>query len=781
MSRMNSQDAQQRSVKPHESAVAHVTGKARYTDEMAMPAGALFLAPVMSASAHARIKSIECAAARTMPGVIEVYTAADIPGRNNIGPIALDEELLPTHTISFYGQAVAYVLAKTQLEAESAAKAIAVNVEPLEAVLSFDDAQRTGSYHSEPKRMLRGDALAALKASEHRLQGRLESGGQDHFYLETHASWAYVDSEDTLRVFSSTQHPSETQHMVAHVLGLTYAQVVVSCLRMGGGFGGKETQANQFAAMVALASFKTRKPVRIKLKREADMSLTGKRHPFRTDYDVGFDAQGRLCGLIATLIADAGWSLDLSPPVLTRAMAHIDNAYFLPAAEIVGLMAKTNKVSNTAFRGFGGPQGMLVIEEIISRIAQYLQLPPAVVRQRNFYRDGCEITPYGQSVRDANGELRMQRVWDELIQLSNFDDRQTALKHWNDSHHEKKRGLAITPVKFGISFNKVQYNQAGAHVLIYVDGTVQINHGGTEMGQGLHSKMLAVASRTLGIDTSRIRVMTTSTEQVPNTSATAASAGADLNGQAIKQACQTLQERISSVLRSAWNLSKDEVLICKDGLWQKADGETLCPFLESIQRSYDARVSLAATGFYATPNLSWDLHTNQGSPFFYFAYGAAACEVEIDCYTGEWRLLKTDIVHDVGDSLNALIDTGQIEGGFAQGMGWLTMEELFWDVNGRLRTIAPSTYKIPTISELPNCLIGDFNVHLLKGASQPGVIYGSKAVGEPPFMLAISVREALRAAISASHTSNSDFVALACPATPEAILRAVAQHQLHQA
>jgi xanthine dehydrogenase large subunit len=441
-------------------------------------------------------------------------------------------------------------------------------------------------------------------------------------------------------------------------------------------------------------------------------------------------------------------------------------------------MAKTNKVSNTAFRGFGGPQGMLVIEEIISRIAHTLQLPADLVRQRNFYRESCELTPYGQNVRDANGEFRMQRLWDELIERSSFQQRQDQLQLWNRAHPSRKRGLAITPVKFGISFNKVQYNQAGAHVLVYADGTVQINHGGTEMGQGLHSKMLAVASRTLGIAMDRIRVMTTSTEQVPNTSATAASAGTDLNGQAIRQACETIQMRIANVLRNAWNLPNGAELTCHDGQWQSADGAHCCSFVESVHRSYDARVGLAATGFYATPNLSWDLHTNQGSPFYYFAYGAAVCEVEIDCFTGEWKLLQTDVLHDVGDSLNQLIDVGQIEGGFAQGMGWLTMEELYWDASGRLRTVAPSTYKIPTISELPNCMEGKFNVHMLENAAQSGVIFGSKAVGEPPFMLAIAVREAIRNAIAASNKAKHEFVLLDCPATPEAILRAVTAHQM---
>jgi xanthine dehydrogenase large subunit len=767
------------SAMPHESAIAHVTGKARYSDEMAMPAGALFLVPVMSTVAHARLLSIDTNLARVAPGVVDVFTADDIPGRNNVGPIVEDEELLPDSLISFYGQALAYVLAQSQAQAEAAAKLVQIQYKALEPILNFDDAERLASYHGADKQMIRGDADYAISQSLHRLSGRVESGGQDHFYLETHASWAYVDSEGVVRVQASTQHPSETQHMVARVLGRRYFDVVVSCIRMGGGFGGKETQANQFAAMVALASVRSGKAVRCKLKREADMTLTGKRHPFRTDYEVGFDADGVLTGLSASLIADAGWSLDLSPPVLTRAMAHIDNAYYLPAVKIIGRMAKTNKVSNTAFRGFGGPQGMLVIEEILSHIANHLKLAPELVRQRNFYRQGLEVTPYGQAVRDANGELRMQGLWDRLLTNSKFEARKLSVARFNQSNQVRKRGLAITPVKFGISFNKVQYNQAGAHVLIYADGTVQINHGGTEMGQGLHSKMLAVASRTLGIAMDQIRVMPTSTEQIPNTSATAASAGADLNGQAIKQACETILARIIDVLRAHWQVADSIIIRCEEGMFS-SEGGLQCSFVEAIAKSYEARVSLAATGFYATPGLSWDLHTNQGSPFYYFAYGAAVCEVDIDRFTGEWKLLQTDIVHDVGDSLNALIDVGQIEGGFVQGMGWLTMEELFWDQSGRLRTVAPSTYKVPTISEVPDCLQGHFNVELLASAHQPGVIFGSKAVGEPPFMLALAVREALRAAVAAVNSGSQRFVQLPCPSTPQAILQAISAHEIDQ-
>ncbi len=765
---------------PHESAIGHVTGAARYTDELHMPAGCLSMMPVMATQAHARIVLLDVSAARLADGVIDVITAADIPGLNDTGAIVQDEPLLPSTTVEFYGQALAWIVAETDAQAMSAAKLVRFELAPLPPVLSFSDARAAQAYHMAPKTLVRGDAETALAQALHRISGVFESGGQDHFYLETHASWAYVDSENLLRVHASTQHPSETQHIVARVLGLAQHEVVVSCVRMGGAFGGKETQANAFAALVALAAVRTGKPVRIKLKREADMVLTGKRHPFQTDYKVGFDDAGRITALRAELTCDAGWSLDLSLPVLTRAMAHIDNAYYLPHVHLTGLMARTNKVSNTAFRGFGGPQGVLVIEEIVSAIARQLNLAPELVRARNFYggesgmEPGRDITHYGQPVRDANGGLRMQRIWELALRNGDYTERLTAVAAFNQNSPVRKRGVAITPVKFGISFNKVVYNQAGAHVLIYHDGSVHVNHGGTEMGQGLHSKMLAVAARTLGVAQNTIKIMVTSTEKVPNTSATAASSGADMNGQAVKNACDTILMRIFSVLRQQWNLSETAELLAENDQISSACGKQIS-FKDAVVLTYEARISLAATGFYATPGLSWDMDSNTGHPFFYFSCGAAVSEVEVDGYTGEWRLLAAHLVHDVGDSLNPLIDIGQIEGGFVQGMGWLTMEELVWDSNGRLKTVAPSTYKIPTISEVPDALSGQFSTTLLDNAAQPGVIYGSKAAGEPPLMLAISVREALRDAVASfASKPNRAPVMLACPSTPEAILRAVA-------
>lgn len=760
---------------PHESAIGHVSGAARYTDELMQPAGILSLYPICANQAHARILSLDLTAVRAAEGVVDVLDASCIPGRNDTGPIVHDEPLIAEQIVHYHGQPLAWVVAENAEQAKAAVKLARFELVALPAVLSFADARAHSAYHLPAKVLARGDADAALARAKHRLRGQIENGAQDHFYLETHASWAVLDSEGLMRVHSSTQHPSETQHIVAAVLGWPLHRVVVSCVRMGGGFGGKESQANAFAALAALAALRTGKAARIKLSRELDMSLTGKRHPFQSSYEVGFDEHGEICALRAELIADAGWSVDLSPPVLARAMTHVDNAYFLEHVHLTGLLARTNKVSNTAFRGFGGPQGMLLIEEILSAIARHLGLRPERVRARNFYRPDKAVTHYLQPV----GELRMERIWQQLQTQAQFAERLQTVQSFNSgaeaSASNRRRGLAITPVKFGISFNKVTYNQAGAHVLIYTDGTVQINHGGTEMGQGLHSKMLSVAARALGIDASHIRVMVTSTEQVPNTSATAASAGSDLNGQAVRAACETILARVDAQLRKHWQLPEHTVLRHENGLIYApgSDGPSMS-FSQAVALSYEARISLAATGYYATPGLSWDLQTYTGQPFYYFSYGAAVSEVEVDGYTGEWRLRAAHLLHDVGESLNPLLDIGQIEGGFVQGMGWLTMEELVWDSSGRLRTVAPSTYKIPTVSEVPDELHGDFSVQLLQDARQDGVIYGSKAVGEPPLMLALSVREALRDAVAAfAPQQNRQPTALACPSTPEAILQAI--------
>ncbi|MEO7935200.1 MAG: xanthine dehydrogenase molybdopterin binding subunit [Dokdonella sp.] len=757
-------------IERHESAIGHVSGRAVYTDEQHAPSGMLSVWPVQSPHAHARIVAIDAARARRMPGVHAVLTAADIPGENDTGPIVHDEPLIPADRVQFHGQAVAWVVADSEALAMVAASAVEVDYEPLPRCLSIVDAIARASFHCPPAKVERGDADAGMSNAAYRLRGELEVGGQDHFYLETQASWAQIDSEGLVQVTSSTQHPTETQVIVARVLGLPSNRVVCRSLRMGGGFGGKETQANPYAAIAALAAQVTRRPVRIKLSRGIDMQMTGKRHPFFARYEVGFNDQGMLHAMKIALFADGGWSVDLSPPVLMRAMVHIDNAYFCPNVEIEGLIAKTNLPSNTAFRGFGGPQGMLVGEEIIDRIARHLGLPPELVRERNFYREGesppRNVTPYGQTIRDNS----IPELWQQLKSSSTFDARRLEVATFNANHQQTKRGIAITPVKFGISFNKVEYNQAGALVHIYADGSVQLNHGGTEMGQGLHSKMLAVASRTLGISVDRIQIMVTSTDKVPNTSATAASSGSDLNGQAVKAACETLLARLAGVAAEKFQCKVEEVAFADDQVRVANAAQIKMAFAELVQAAYNARVSLSATGYYRTPGLSWNAQTGKGEPFYYFSCGAAVSEVEVCGYTGTHRLLRVDILHDVGDSLIESIDRGQIEGGFVQGLGWLTCEELRWSDAGKLLTDAPSTYKIPTNGEVPE----DFRVDFFKRSKAPEaqVIFGSKAVGEPPLMLAMSVREALRDAVAAF--GEARVVALASPATPEAIFNAIA-------
>ncbi len=748
----------------HESAVGHVTGKAVYTDEQRPPHGMLSVYPVLAPHAKARILEIDWTAAHQIPGCVTVLSAADVPGQNDTGVIVQDEPLFPTE-ISYWGQAVVWVVGETEQAAREAAAKVVVKYEPIEPILSIQAAVQAESFHTQPQVIRRGEPGLALAQAKHTLTGTVEMNGQDHFYLETQTSWVIPDGEGHYQVYASTQHPSETQTIVARVLGVPNNQVVVTCLRMGGGFGGKESQANPFAAVAAVAAHKTGRPVRIKLKRQHDMILTGKRHGFLGQYQVGFTADGQITALDLDLYCDGGWSLDLSPPVLLRAILHVDNAYYIPNLEVRGRIVKTNKASNTAFRGFGGPQGMIVMEDIVDRIARTLEIPPEVIRERNFYHGTGETntTHYRQEIFDN----RIARVWTEAKTKANFAERQAAVAQFNQANPYKKRGIAITPVKFGISFNKVQYNQAGALILVYTDGSIQLNHGGTEMGQGLHTKMLQVAATTLGVKIERFRMMPTSTDKVPNTSATAASSGSDLNGQAVKDACETIKSRLASVAANLLNLAPTALIFADDWIFCATDPSRRVTFTDVVQQAYNERISLSATGYYRTPEIFWDANTNTGKPFYYYAYGTAVSEVEVDGFTGTFKLRQVDIVHDVGESINSLVDRGQIEGGFVQGMGWLTMEELVWDEQGRFRSDAPSTYKIPTISEIPE----HFEVHLLERAAQDGVIYGSKAVGEPPLMLAMSVREAIRAAVAAFGQAN--YVPLAAPATPEATLRAI--------
>jgi xanthine dehydrogenase large subunit len=744
---------------PHESAVGHVTGAARYVDDLWPDVAHVAHAwPVQARHAHARVVSIDAAAAFAAPGVLAVLTAADVPGENDTGPARHDEPLFPSE-VSFAGQAVAWVIAETEETARVAAGAVQVEYDVLPAILTIDDAIAAGSFLTNGDRLRRGDAEAALRAAPHRLEGELRIGGQEHFYLETQAALAFRDHDGGVMVHASTQHPAETQEIVARVLGLPKHAVVVQCLRMGGAFGGKETQANAWAAIAALAATTIGRPVRVRLTRRQDMVMTGKRHPFLARFRAGFAADGAISAVAIALFSDGGWSLDLSFPVLGRAMFHADNCYHVPHMDVVGRVCRTHRVSNTAFRGFGGPQGMLVIEEVVDRVARTLGLPPHTVRARNFYREG-DTTHYGQPVRHPE---RITRIWSELQQTSSFERRWQDVAAFNAAHAVVKRGLAITPVKFGISFTTTFFNQAGALVLVYRDGSVQVNHGGTEMGQGLHTKILQIAADGLGLPLEAIRLMPTRTDKVPNTSATAASSGSDLNGAAVQQACETIRERLAAIAATRFDVPVSEVVFAGGRVHPLAAPERGVPFAAIVDQAYLARVPLFAAGFYRTPGLAFDWTTGQGTPFHYFAYGAAVSEVEVDGFTGQYRLLRTDILHDVGTSLSPLVDRGQVEGGFAQGVGWLTTEELVWGGDGAFLSHGASTYKLPTLGECPP----DLRVAFLERAAEPGVVHGSKAVGEPPLMLAISVREALRAAVAAFGTGG--VVELASPATPEAV------------
>ncbi len=749
---------------PHESARGHVTGAALYTDDLnnRYP-GLLHAWPVCAPHAHARVTAFDASAAATEPGVVAVLTQTDVPGDGDTGASRHDEPVFPTEVL-FHSQPVAWVIAESVDQARRGAERVSVSYDPLPAILTIQAAIEHESFLTDEGRLSVGVPAEAIAASALRIDGELEIGGQEHFYLETQTAIARIDDTGGVYVASSTQHPAETQEVVARVLGLRRHQVTVECLRMGGAFGGKEVQANPYAAIAALAAWKTRRPVSVRLTRALDMALTGKRHPYLARYVAGFSLDGRIDGLQLRLFSDGGWSLDLSEPVLWRSMFHCDNAYRVPHLEVTGRVCRTHKTSQTAFRGFGGPQGMLVIEEILSRAAARLGIDADVIRERNFYRDG-DRTHYGQVVEGAE---RLGRIWTELKTTSEFERRRAAVRQFNEAERHRKRGLAITPVKFGISFTATFYNQAGALVLVYRDGSVQVNHGGTEMGQGLATKLQQIAADALGVDVESVRMMPTRTDKVPNTSATAASAGTDLNGAAVADACAQIRERLVAVAADLLQCEASTVIWANGAV--RGDSRSV-PFAAVCEAAYLRRIPLFAQGYYRTPDIHFDRATGQGRPFHYFAYGAAVSEVEIDTFTGAYRLLRTDILQDVGDSVSPIVDRGQVEGGFMQGVGWLTIEELVWDAKGRLATAGASTYKLPSWSEVPD----EFHVAFLARAAQARVVGGSKAVGEPPLMLAISVREALRDAIAACGAGAEPV--LASPATPERVFFAVRQAQ----
>jgi len=745
---------------PHDSAHLHVSGRAAYTDDLPEPRDLLHVAVGMSSKPHARLRAVDLAGVLAAAGVVDVCVAADIPGENNCGPIVHDEQILATDTVEYAGQAIFAVAAKTADQARKAALLANIGYEELEPVLDPLTAVEKASFVLPSETLARGDAAAAIGSAPHRLQRRIRIGGQDQFYLEGHIAMCIPQEDEGLLVYSSTQHPDEVQHLVAKATNRAAKDVVCICRRMGGAFGGKESQAATIACIAALMAVKTGRPCKLRLDRDADMIMTGKRHDFVVDYDVGFDETGRIRGIDFMFASRCGISADLSGPVNDRTMFHCDNAYFLENVNIASHRCKTNTVSNTAFRGFGGPQGMVAIEYAIDDIARKLQLDPLDVRRRNFYGIGeRDVTQYGQTIEDNILDL----VTDKLEAEAGYRARRDAVRDFNASSTILKRGLALTPVKFGISFTSTHLNQAGALVHVYRDGTVHLNHGGTEMGQGLYIKVAQVVADELGVPVSAIRINAADTSKVPNASATAASSGSDMNGRAAQAAVRKIRGRLTEFAARHFAVPESAIDFC-DG--EVSIGPDTIAFAELVQLAWADRVSLSATGFYKTPKINYDRSTFSGRPFFYFAYGAAVSEVVVDTLTGESRILRVDIVHDCGDSLNPAVDLGQVEGGFVQGAGWLTSEELWWNDAGELQTHAPSTYKIPTCSDLAP----EFNVTLLENAAnREDTIYRSKAVGEPPLMLAISVFHAIRDAIA---TDDNPLPALDTPATPEAVLRA---------
>ena len=754
---------------PHDAARQHVSGSARYVDDIPTPQGTLHLAFGLSSCAAGQIKSVDLDAVRACPGVHLVLEAKDLPHANDVSPSAHDEPLLADGRVHYAGQPIFLVVADSHHLARRAARLAKIEITAEPAILTIDQALAAESrFEDGPRIYTRGNAANAMHDAAHRLQGQINLGGQEHFYLEGQAALALAGDHGDMVIHSSTQHPTEIQHKVAEALNIAQHAVRVEVRRMGGGFGGKESQGNALAVACALAASFTGRPCKMRYDRDDDFIITGKRHDCRIEYHVGFDDSGRVQALEFTHYFRCGWALDLSLPVADRAMLHADNAYDLPHVTITSHRLKTNTQSATAFRGFGGPQGMVGIERVMDHIAHRLACDPAEVRRRNYYPEmTCEpaarpsITPYQMEVTD----FILGDMTDSLLKRCDYHARKAEVARWNGQNTLLKRGIAFSPVKFGISFTLTHLNQAGALVQIYTDGSVLINHGGTEMGQGLFQKLTQVAARSLGAQQAVIRASATDTSKVPNTSATAASSGADLNGMAVQAACETLMGRLKDHLAEHYGVDATEISV--------AEGQVTAPGLsltwqEMIASAYQARVSLSATGFYKTPDIAWDRIKGVGRPFLYFAYGAAVTEVVIDTLTGENRILRCDILHDCGASLNPALDIGQIEGGFVQGAGWLTMEELVWDAAGHLKTHAPSTYKIPACSDRPEV----FNVDLWPGQNSQKTVYRSKAVGEPPFMHGISAFLALSNAVSACGPQYPDLQA---PATSEEVFNAIAR------
>lgn len=753
---------------PHESARLHVTGEATYTDDIVELQGTLHAALGLSQKAHARLRAIDLDKVKTAPGVVAVFTAEDIPGDNQCGAIIHDDPVLADELVQYVGQPIFIVVADSHDRARRAARLAVIDYEELPPILTPRAAHAAQSYVLPPMHLSRGEPAVALALAPHKLRGQFDVGGQEQFYLEGQISYAIPKEGRSMHVYCSTQHPSEMQHHIATVLQLAAHDVLVECRRMGGGFGGKESQSALWACAAAVAAAHLRRPVKLRADRDDDMMVTGKRHCFAYDYEIGYDDDGRIVAAKIDMISRAGFSADLSGPVATRAVCHFDNAYYLSDVEIHAMCGKTHTQSNTAFRGFGGPQGALAIEYIIDEIARNLGRDPLEIRRNNFYGPSEEegplarnVTHYGQKVEDNV----IHGLVDQLEQSSRYQERRGEIARFNAANTVLKKGLALTPVKFGISFNVPHLNQAGALVHVYTDGSVLVNHGGTEMGQGLNTKVAQVVAHALGVPLEKVRCSATDTSKVANTSATAASTGSDLNGKAAQDAALQIRARLAEVAARHFKV-ESSALRFADGL--VLAGEQSLPFVELVMQAYLQRVQLWSDGFYSTPKVHWDAKRMYGHPFFYYAYAAAVSEVVIDTLTGEWKLLQADLLYDAGESLNPALDIGQVEGGFIQGMGWLTTEELWWNQDGKLMTHAPSTYKIPAISDCPAAL----RTELYANSNVSDTIHRSKAVGEPPLLLPFSVFLAIRDAVSAvgQHRVNPP---LRAPATSEAILDAV--------
>lgn len=753
---------------PHESAVLHVTGEATYTDDIIELQGTLHAALGLSQKAHAKIRSIDLAKVKASPGVVAVFTADDIPGENQCGAIIHDDPVLADGLVQYVGQPIFIVIADSHDNARRGARQAVIDYEELEPILTPRAAHAAQSYVLPPMHLTRGTPAEAFARAPHKLQGKFDVGGQEQFYLEGQISYAIPKEGRGMHVYCSTQHPSEMQHHIAHVLHVASHDVLVECRRMGGGFGGKESQSALWACAAAVAAVRLRRPIKLRADRDDDMIVTGKRHCFAYDYEIGYDDDGRILAAKIDMVSRAGFSADLSGPVATRAVCHFDNAYYLSDVEIHAMCGKTNTQSNTAFRGFGGPQGAIAIEYIVDEIARNLGRDALEVRRANFYGqsdaegpDARNVTHYGQKVEDNV----IHGLVDQLERTSDYQARRRAINEFNAANTVLKKGLALTPVKFGISFNVPHLNQAGSLVHVYTDGSVLVNHGGTEMGQGLNTKVAQVVANALGLPLERVRCTATDTSKVANTSATAASTGSDLNGKAAQDAALQIRARLAQVAAKRFGVDAAEVRFA-DGL--AIAGEQSVAFPDLVMQAYLQRVQLWSDGFYSTPRVHWDSKSMTGHPFFYYAYAAAVAEVLVDTLTGEWRLQQADLLYDAGESLNPALDVGQVEGGFIQGMGWLTTEELWWNKDGKLMTHAPSTYKIPAISDCPV----NFRTELYQNSNVSDTIHRSKAVGEPPLLLPFSVLLAIRDAVSAvgEHRVNPP---LRAPATSEAILDAV--------